>query len=113
MILGTCLRASRLIKRHYSTRPTVVVQGGVGQLGRDVVSRFKENNWTVVTIDGMKNDKAHYSFVLGPAGEKADSDAIVEFLKTNRKCSFDSGLTFRARRVHLCRRWVERWCHQL
>lgn len=84
MFSGRCSGYFRCTRRQYSTgsKPVVVVQGGVGQLGRDIVSKFKANNWIVVSIDTMRNDKASKCFVLG-RNQTEDAKAIVEYLQAN------------------------------
>ncbi|KAI9288523.1 hypothetical protein BC943DRAFT_287849 [Umbelopsis sp. AD052] len=42
----------------------VVVYGGAGALGRHLVSKFTANNWTVTSIDLVKNDNAKHNVLL-------------------------------------------------
>lgn len=70
-----------LLRRYNTaTKPVVVIQGSVGQLGQAVVSKFGSNNWTIISVDPLKNTNTHHSFVLGK-NEAEDAKAIVEYLK--------------------------------
>ncbi|GAB5592888.1 hypothetical protein Unana1_07788 [Umbelopsis nana] len=42
----------------------IVVYGGAGALGRHLVSKFTSNNWTVTSIDLVKNDSAKHNVLL-------------------------------------------------
>ncbi|CAO3662346.1 unnamed protein product [Umbelopsis vinacea] len=42
----------------------VVIYGGAGALGRHLVSKFASNNWTVTSIDLVKNDNAKHNVLL-------------------------------------------------
>ncbi|KAI8916336.1 hypothetical protein EDD86DRAFT_185720 [Gorgonomyces haynaldii] len=61
---------------------SVLVYGGCGNLGKTIVSRFKQSNFTVLSVDFRPNDEAHHNIILQQQDFLATAQHIESHLST-------------------------------
>eukprot|EP01091_Cochliopodium_minus_P020172 TRINITY_DN8727_c0_g1_i1.p1 TRINITY_DN8727_c0_g1~~TRINITY_DN8727_c0_g1_i1.p1 ORF type:complete len:235 (-),score=63.75 TRINITY_DN8727_c0_g1_i1:183-887(-) len=64
---------------------SVLIYGGSGALGREVVSGFKKINWDIYVVDFYKNDEANRSILLQGGDWNQHQKIINEGIKTEDK----------------------------
>ncbi|PRP88894.1 hypothetical protein PROFUN_00362 [Planoprotostelium fungivorum] len=60
------------------SKPTVVVWGGAGALGQEIVSELKKENATVISVDLRANSAADQSVVIKSDGTKEDAQSVLD-----------------------------------
>eukprot|EP01112_Ceratiomyxa_fruticulosa_P011013 TRINITY_DN2954_c0_g1_i3.p1 TRINITY_DN2954_c0_g1~~TRINITY_DN2954_c0_g1_i3.p1 ORF type:complete len:271 (+),score=67.95 TRINITY_DN2954_c0_g1_i3:348-1160(+) len=60
--------------------PSVLVYGGAGQLGTELVKNFKNHGWTTLSVDFRASDSATHSIVINGSGQ-AEVHKVIEQLQ--------------------------------
>ena len=78
-----------------SSEKKVLIYGGKGGLGTVLVSHFKSNGWTVISVDLAANDVADANVLVNPNDDWAKqvlipNDKTLKFIKSGSATYMDT-----------------------